>query len=313
MKKLTSVVSAFLMLLLTFFTLSPLALALSENEGSITIDISDSKSENFNENVSFRLYFIAKANKSSDGIRYEMVSPYDESNIDIGDLQDSGLPVHLAFFAEYNSLSFKEKVTDQNGVVVFNNLSQGLYLVVPSGTVSSPFLVSVPIYDSVKGKWKYDVEASPKFTEDEEIEDGETYLTVVKEWHGRKDHPESITVVLLRDFEEYDRVTLSDANSWHYRWDNLSKNHIWNAVEADVPDGFLVYYEESSNTVTIINKSEDTSADDITTEPSETEPEKDKLVQTGQLNWPVPVCVIAGLLIFAAGWMVLNTDRKESE
>lgn len=35
-----------------------------------------------------------------------------------------------------------------------------------------------------------------------------------------------------------------------------------------------------------------------------------KLPQTGQLNWPVPVLAVAGILLFAFGWTLNNTKRK---
>lgn len=35
-----------------------------------------------------------------------------------------------------------------------------------------------------------------------------------------------------------------------------------------------------------------------------------KLPQTGQLNWPVPVLTVLGLLLFAAGWMLRYGRRK---
>ena len=37
------------------------------------------------------------------------------------------------------------------------------------------------------------------------------------------------------------------------------------------------------------------------------------LEQTGQLNWPVPVLSIAGLLLFSIGWAMLNLGKKEEE
>lgn len=51
------------------------------------------------------------------------------------------------------------------------------------------------------------------------------------------------------------------------------------------------------------------------TEPETTTPETNptggKLPQTGQLNWPIPVLVIAGLLLFSAGWL-LRIEKKKS-
>ncbi len=316
-KKLTSVVAILMILALCVLPMSPTATALLNKNGSITLNLTDSETETSLANVPFRLYFIAKAYESGNGIRYELISPFDEADVDIDDLQDSSLPVHLAYFADTHSQPYAEKSTDENGVLTFENLTPGLYLVVPlqngeNGYTTSPFVISIPNYDSQNGTWEYDIDASPKILSDSGNEDGsETYISVVKKWDTDKSHPESITVVLLRDFQEYEEIQLNESNNWHYRWDNLPKNHVWNVVEKQVPKGYTVYYETSSNTVTIINKSDDT--EEPTTKPSETEKDEDKLVQTGQLNWPVPVCAIAGLLIFSIGWAVLNFGRKESE
>ncbi len=318
MKKLTSVVAILMIIAVFVLTLSPAATALLSEKGSITLNLTDSETETPLANVTFRLYFIAKAFESGNGIRYELIPPYDEANINIDDLQDSVLAVHLAYFADSYSQPYAEKSTDENGVLVFDNLTPGLYLIVPSQNgedsyTTSPFVISIPNYDSQKGTWEYNINASPKILDGNGSEDSsETYISVVKKWDTDKAHPESITVVLLRDFQEYEEIRLNESNNWHYRWDNLPKNHVWNVVEMQVPKGYTVYYEISSNTVTIINKSENTQ-DEGTTNPPESGKDEDNLAQTGQLNWPVPVCAIAGLLIFSIGWAVLNFGRKESE
>lgn len=40
---------------------------------------------------------------------------------------------------------------------------------------------------------------------------------------------------------------------------------------------------------------------------------KPPLIQTGQLNWPVPVLAIAGMLLFAAGWVLVSTGKERHE
>lgn len=317
-KKLTSVVAILMMFVLCVLPLTLTATALLGEKGSITLNLTDSENEKPLANVPFRLYFIANAYESGNGIRYELISPFDEANVDTDDLQDSSLPVHLAYFADTHSQPYAEKTTDEKGVIVFDNLEIGLYLVVPVQNeedtyTTSPFVISVPNYDYENQKWNYDIDASPKILDGNGNEDGtETYISVMKKWETDTSYPESITVVLLRDFQEYLKVELNADNNWHYRFDNLPENHIWNIVEENVPDGYTVYYETSSNTVTIINKSEKPQ-EEGTTNPPEEETEEDKLVQTGQLNWPVPVCAISGLLIFSIGWAVLNFGKKESE
>lgn len=47
-------------------------------------------------------------------------------------------------------------------------------------------------------------------------------------------------------------------------------------------------------------------------EPKPTEPTPEKLPQTGQLNWPVPILAVSGLALVILGW-VLSFRRKKNE
>ncbi len=48
------------------------------------------------------------------------------------------------------------------------------------------------------------------------------------------------------------------------------------------------------------------------TEPPPTEPEPDPtLPQTGQLNWPVPLMAVTGLMLFAFGWFLCFGKKRE--
>jgi uncharacterized surface anchored protein len=286
--------------------------------------MTDSETDTPLKNVAFRLYFVARAYESGNGIRYELIPPYDESKIGIDDLQDASLPIHLAYFAESRSLPYTEKLTDNNGVLVFEDLTPGLYLIVPAQEIEgyympTPFVISVPEYDTVNKTWVFDVDASPKIIGGIVDGDKDTYISVVKKWKTDKEIPEKITVVLLRDFKEFEKVELNEDNNWYYRWDGLSKDFIWSVVESIVPDGYTVSYETSSNTVTIINKYNEegtTEPGEGTTRPSDGEEDddgKDDLADTGQLNWPIPVFAVAGLLLFSIGWAVLNFGKKENE
>ncbi len=39
----------------------------------------------------------------------------------------------------------------------------------------------------------------------------------------------------------------------------------------------------------------------------------DGLIQTGQLNWPIPVLAVAGILLFAAGWVLFFGKEKRDD
>ncbi len=323
-RKIVSLVAILISFAIVAFTLSATAAAFLDKNGSVTLRVTDSETDIPLKNVAFRLYFVARAYESGNSIRYELIPPYDESKIGIDDLQDASLPIHLAYFAESRSLPYTEKSTDENGVLVFEDLTPGLYLIVPAQEIEgcympSPFVVSVPEYDTVNKTWVFDVDASPKIIGGVVDGDEDTYISVVKKWKTEKEIPEKITIVLLRDFKEFAKIELNEDNNWHYRWDGLSKDFVWSVVESQVPDGYKVCYETSSNTVTIINKYNEegtTEPGEGTTRPSDGEEDddgKDDLADTGQLNWPIPVFAVAGLLLFSIGWAVLNFGKKENE
>lgn len=47
------------------------------------------------------------------------------------------------------------------------------------------------------------------------------------------------------------------------------------------------------------------------TQPTEPKPTGPNLPQTGQLKWPVPMMAVAGLALFAAGWILCSSGKKE--
>ncbi len=213
----------------------------------------------------------------------------------------------------------------------------------------SPFIVLVPMQDSTSNQWVYDINASPKIEADKDSSGEKTYISVKKQWQGTGKHPDSVKVTLLKDGVAIETVILSAENNWYHRWDNLEKKHSWNVVESEVPDGYTVSYDISQMTVIISNSDsttqqetttqpDETTTGDVTTSPDdttnpdetttggetttsqtttvptsqgETTTKPEELIDTGQLNWPVPVFAIAGLLLFSIGWAMLNIGKKE--
>lgn len=315
-KLFATILGIFMTVAACLLPLCPVASAFSDQKGSISLTITDSQTGEAVENISFHLYFIATAHKKGSGVTYIYKSPYNKSNMELGKLQNAHLPLHLLVFAIENSLNYTRQTSDENGNIVFDNLTPGAYLIVPDYTSEhlftiSPFVVSAPLYDEINDEWVFDINATPKIeysapTDTQEL----TYVTVKKQWDSKNDHPDSVTVSLLRDFRKVETVTLSEENNWSYRWDNLSKKYSWNVVEENVPDGYMVSYDTSSNTVLITNKKPFN--DESTTQPEDTTI-PDELIETGQLNWPVPVLSITGLLLFSLGWAMLNLGKKTEE
>ncbi len=312
-----AVVVFFTVVILCVSSVSPFVGAVLDRNGTITLNVADSNTHKPLQGMSFRLYLFAAAYESGNGVGYDYVIPYDDCNMDMDNLQDAYLPIHLAHFANTHSLPYTEKTSDENGHILFDNLAPGVYLILPSGSIENyfmptPFVINIPLYDGENKSWIYDVNATPKMRlYGGSAENTFTYISVKKVWDEDGSHPESVTVSLLRDFTEVDTVELSEENNWSFRWENLSAIHNWNVVE-NVPDGYKVSYEISENTVKIIN-CEASDVPDASSPSEETTTEEDELIYTGQLNWPVPVFSVAGLLIFSAGWILLNFGKKDEE
>lgn len=121
-------------------------------------------------------------------------------------------------------------------------------------------------------------------------------LTVKKLWNdgNSPDRPDSVTIELLRDSEEFDSVTLSDENRWQHTWSELDPNHTWGIREADVPKGYAVTYSVSDGEVTVTNTAK-------------------TLIQTGQNNLPIVILLAGGAGVFAIGAAVSIKRKKRYE
>lgn len=127
----------------------------------------------------------------------------------------------------------------------------------------------------------------------EEPEDPDyTNLTVRKVWNDNGiGRPEFVNVTLYNGERMVDAVTLSAANNWSYTWWNLSEYGNWQVVESSIPKGYVPYYNARYGTITITNTA--------------------TLLQTGQLNWPIPVLCGLGVLLVAFGVIMILKKRKD--
>lgn len=219
--------------------------------------------------------------------------------------------------------------TNANGILVFptsgKELKPGLYLVTGERHTqndkiydATPFIVSIPSEDSETGKLNYDVTVVPKyiFKLTPSVPDKEIYK-VIKLWDDdgcESDRPEQITVELLRDGEMYETIVLNEANRWTYRWESLEGGHDWSVAE-DTPESYVVSITQEGTTFIVTNKHRDSetpsepSTPVTTTKPSDSEtttgqstpPTEERVPQTGQLWWPVPMLVCLGVLLIVVG------------
>lgn len=180
---------------------------------------------------SLTLYRVGEVYDADGDFIFVPTGDFVESGAKLDDLESSSLATDLAIYAAQNDCASTTEQIDFNGVVTFDDLELGLYLLVqyepaPNYLPVNPFLVSVP--QTEDGAYIYDVDASPK-----------------------------VQLVFMEGDDD-------DGNP----------------PPPDLPD-----------------------------EPDK--PDEPKLPQTGQLNWPVPLLTVAGLGLFALGFMLCSGKKKE--
>ena len=200
-------------------------------------------------------------------------------------------------------------VTDEAGELAFPTgnqpLTPGLYLLTgrrheQDGSYydAAPCFVLLPARDDTDNTWRYSVTVKPK----SEITPvpatpGTVTRKVLKVWKdgGGKNRPQSVTVTLLCDGVAYDTVTLNADNNWRHTWTDLDGRCRWTLAE-ELVEGYTTQIAREGLTFVVTN----TGTGPASTPPPKT-PMPDRLPQTGQLWWPVPLLLAAGLVLVIAG------------
>lgn len=117
-------------------------------------------------------------------------------------------------------------------------------------------------------------------------------ITVSKVWSGddEKSRPGAVTVTLYDGETAVETVQLSQDNGWSHTWSGLSAKGNWQVTETSIPKGYTPSYSVSGDVVTVTNTA--------------------TLIQTGQLNWPIPVMAGCGVLLLALACMMLRKKKK---
>ena len=202
--------------------------------------------------------------------------------------------------------------------------------------VFAPFLVSVPQLDD-NDNWVYDAQAGTKCEKFDRMVD----LELHKRWNdeGYTDkRPSSIDVKIIKNNELYQTVNLNDSNNWTYSWKEKPGN-TWTFEEVLPSDSGYSASVSESKTYDENTASEIYTITNTYTPPAGPPPGGDehheedngghgdggatefpdvlgavrklselpavlgarRLPQTGQLWWPLPILVIAGIALIVKG------------
>ncbi len=119
-------------------------------------------------------------------------------------------------------------------------------------------------------------------------------ITVVKKWVDQdSSRPYYVTVNLLVDGDTIDTIKLYSSGSWQGTFENLDPRLEYEVEEEKVSGYTATYkYDTVNNIVYITNTG--------------------SLLQTGQLNWPIPVLCFCGLALVALGGVLMMRRKDEN-
>ena len=274
------------------------------------------------EGLEFSLYRVADY-KDTGG--FALTEKFQNYRVSLESDEWRGTARTLADYAERDGIQADAVLkSGSDKTVCFENLSRGLYLVKGQeievqengkAKISVPPVSLIALPDAsqkdplhIKVNMKYDEEES------DNIEVSQTKIHVLKVWKQdqAKERPASVQVDLLRTDQDgtttvADSQILEKENQWSYTWEDLSSQVSWSVVETEVPSGYTVSTSREGNTVVLTNtKTADSEDKSESTDKTGTSGENggnssQKLPQTGQLWWPVPLLMLAGVICLLVG------------
>lgn len=212
-------------------------------------------------------------------------------------------------------------IGENNVVINFTIPNMGVYkytLKMVGGTYYHPedaTLYYIDVYNLADGstEWSDSVEIHKGQTGSEDYKFDQLNYTiplmdinVAKKWVDQDSiRPSSIEVELLLNGERptvlinhgavtagYENLVMNKSYNWQRKWEGVdARCATYSVKEVKVPAGYVATYKYADGVYTITNTG--------------------ALIQTGQLNWPIPVLCGAGCLFLLAGLLMLR--RKEEE
>lgn len=239
--------------------------------GTIRVTLYDSANDKALSGGELTVYRVAEVQRKNGNLSFEYCGDFDGCAIELGDLTDSTLAGQLQEYLSDNAEGTVREV-DANGNVNFDDLELGLYLVVQTKASKgykpvNSFLVSLPMAED--GKWNYAVDASPKVGA---YTPTKPDTPPTPPTPPTPDHPDTPTPPDNPDNPVF------PGNP-----DNpVAPGHPGHPAAPGNPDSPVLPGHPDN-------------------------PVMSGLPQTGQLNWPVPVLAVSGVVLFAFGWAL---DRK---
>ena len=251
--------------------------------GSIKVSLYDSETSEAVGGGTLTLYRVAKVQKGAANLSFVCTDGFGDCGVELGDLSEGELAGRLAEKIAATAESTTVEISDL-GIAEFGDLEVGLYLVVQTTAaenynVINPFLVSVPIQEN--GSYVYDVDALPKVG------------TAAKKTPEPPDTPDTP-----------DKPDTPDTPDTPDKPEEENPNTPV-APGPDHPDGRVHGAPGGEDYLHPEAPSPDN--------PNGYVMGAHGLPQTGQLNWPIPVLAVTGVVLVAAGIKLKKGTRKDEK
>lgn len=257
-----------------------------EGRGTIELLLKESTDGTMVPGAEISIVKIAKAIDKNNNLAFEYVDEISDCSLLVDEIKD--VSSELLECIDKSDLKYDKKITDNNGMVKFNNLELGLYLIKQTNKLEGyssflPFLIMIPEF--IDDEWNYDIEATPK-TDIIKLMD----ITVRKEWNisSNKMIPEEIEIQLIRGSQVIDTIKLNKDNDWKYTWEELEVSDEYRVLEVNVPDGYTASYRNEDGVFIIVNT--------------------DTLIKTSSNTWLIQGLALLGIIIITIG---IICEKKE--
>ena len=285
------------LLIITFLLSNNLVLANTSDhiidfnkKGKITITLKESIDNTKVEGAEITIYKVANATSENNNLVFKYIDSIKNCDGDLSNLTDISLASKIDKCIENIDLTSQTNLTNELGIVEFNNLDLGLYLVKQTNKVEGysnidSFLVTIP--KEIDNKWTYEINANPK-TDIIRLMD----ITVEKKWDMVNNNtPNKVTIQLLKKDEIIDTIILNKENNWTYTWKQIEASDEYSVKEINIPAGYTDTYRQIENKFIVTNTK--------------------TLVQTGQNIFLIELLSVTGLIFITIG--LIYNKRKNYE
>ncbi len=260
-------------------------------KGSITITLTEKTENEAIKDAEITIYKVASAGEENHNLKFTYTEEFNTCQAPLNNLESPELSREITKCAQ-NITSDLVLKTNEKGIVKFNNLDLGLYLVTQSNNVEGystidSYLVMLPQVEN--NKWIYNIKTEPKTDIYKTIK-----LQVIKVWNiQNKDTklPDSVTIELYKDEELIDTIKLNQENNWTHSWEELEKSDSYKVVEIDISDKYTVTYSQEGYVFTVTNT--------------------DKIPKTGQIFLPIIILSSLGTILILIGMFESKREKHE--